>query len=219
MAKKYTQKYLVETGDNSNYVAITWMAGLYDFKIYHNETLVSSVASFKELAKGVELFSPELGNLYIKVLQKPLGFEVKLGDRYLEGSRIIAEEKLRAISSIFYVVGGLTLLTSFRIHFSENILLSIVNSLPTFVAIFYLFAGWKIRKGFIWPYIVGGVLFIAFTVLMILALGWPGIPSHVLRILFSGLILSHVKYIITLYKHRIAVKEMNPLSSADILDN
>ncbi len=218
--KIYLLKYYFDSEDQSNYIAVKWQTGLKEFFILHNKEEVERVSSFEKMSKGIEVFLPNEGYVFIRVVQKPLGFEVKLGDRYLVNSRILSEEKMTSISSIFYFVGVITIITNLRIDVSENILISFLSNLPLLVGFFYLFAGWKIKKGFIWPYVLGVIFFILSAIIVLLIFGWYGIFFHVLRLVFLILMFSHFKYILDLYKHRKSIKELRGSGgSEDILDD
>lgn len=146
---------------------------------------------------------------------------MKLGDRYLINSRIISEEKMSSISSIFYFVGVVTIITNLRINISQNVIITLLSNLPLFVGVFYLFAGWEIKKGFIWPYVLGLTLFILSAIIVMLIFGWYGVLLHLLRLVFLILMFSHFKYVLDLYRHRKSIDKTRKShsGSTDILDD
>jgi len=212
----FSLKYFFDN-DKTDVVTIKWSQGLQEFWIYHKNDLITKIEGSLKLREGILIDFPKAGPIFIRLVQKPLGFEVKTGERYLFGSRKISEEKLVAISQIFTVVGVITILTN--LNFAEIIsIIDLLDYLPLLVGIFYIVAAIYIRKGYLSLYIIGLILFTISSLIIVLLLGWAGILFHVLRLVFLILIISHIKYINDLQRHKKALEQLDQ-SNREILDD
>ncbi len=217
----YTKKYFFDP-EGQDYVNIKWDQGFFNFYIYHNQEKVATYQGADEMLKGVTIDFPNAGNVFIRMLTKPLGFEVKTGNRYLFHSRILAEEKLKTVSIIFYFVGLISMiLGSFAFFIDMYSWWDALLFIPFFMGVYYVLTGYFVRKGIIWMYYVGVAFFTFTTLLLLLSTGLGGIVVHVLRIIFLVLLFSHLKYILDLHRHRKALNFYNNRSklTEEIIDD
>lgn len=215
-SKVYVQHFFFDSL-KTDYVSIKWKAGLNEFFIYHKKNLIQKIEGNVSIKNGITVSFPEAGDVYIRLVTKPIGFEVRLGDRYLFQSRIIAKEKLTAISQIFVVTGILTI--GLNINFPAiNSSLDLLYYIPLTIGLFYIVASYFIKKGYLSLYVFGLVIFTFSTLLTILMLGWAGIVFHFVRVGLLIVIFSHVKYILALQKHEKSLKQLD-LTSNEILDD
>ena len=224
--KTYLQKFYFDK-EETNFIAVKWKTGFTEFEIYHNQELIKTLKGNSEIRKGIEFTTENSGNIFVKMLLKPLGFEVQSGDRYLFNSRIVAEQRLWKISTIFNVIGGIIALLFLiglsielynhgikRILHFESLYLISFYIIPSFI--FFVCAA-LVRKGYLLAFIAGLLIVSAIAIFFAyVEFYFVSIPF----ILFSFLILSQARYIFTLFKHRKALKSYNDrLSNTDVLDN
>jgi hypothetical protein len=214
--KVFVQQFFFDE-EQTDYVSVKWKSGLHEFYIYHKEKLIQKIEGRSNMNKGVFVEFPDAGNIFIRLVEKPLGFEVKQGDRYLFKSRILANEKLVAISQIFVFTGVINIFTN--LDFPEiRSLFNLIFYIPMTLGIFYIVAAYFIRKGYLSLYIIGLIIFTLSTLLSILVFGWAGLFFHVIRLVLLGIIFGHLQYILILQKHEKALLQLNRRSS-DLLDD
>ncbi len=222
--KTFVKHYYI-FADQTEKLTIKWKTGLSHFEVYHNDELLATYKGNIDIMKGVTIYSEKLGNVYVRMLQKPLGFEVKIGDRYLTNSRILAEERLTSVSAILYFTGVISFIFTIGIFFVDvdefnRNSFNILKFIFVAVSSFYILSGYLVRKGQIWSYFSVTALFTAVTFFYMFTIGWPLILLHVVRIVFLVIIISQVKYMLDLFKHRRAVKNMKGIyKNQDLLDN
>lgn len=214
--KIYSQQFFFDNLKTES-ITIKWVSGLKEFYIYFENKLLKKIEGVTPMKEGVVLELPAAGNIFVRLVLNPIGFEVKLGNRYLFNSRIIAEEKLLAISQILLVLGILTIGLNISILFINSIS-DLFQYLPLLFGVFYIVASIYIKKGYLWFYAFSTVFFTYSTMHAILYWGWDAVVIHYLRIGILALILHHLKYIKIVQKHYKAIKQMQS-TSADILDD
>ncbi len=221
--KNYKLTYFVK-GDESNPIIIRWQQGLTNFKASYHDDVFFESPNIGKLKTGVSIFHEKLGNVFIKLCSHPIGFEVKVGDLYLENSRILAKEALVTVSAIWMFIGILSTVGSLSFLFlpgvfSDSFGLTIFGVLMT-VSIFYIVSGTLIRKGHIWVYYVSLVMFACITLLYFVDLAVGNVIIICFRALIIGVVLRHFKNIQALFKHRKAVNKQKHLTNQeDLLDN
>jgi hypothetical protein len=222
--KTFVKHYFIADNQNDK-ITVKWKTGLSHFEVHHNDELLETFKGSAEIVKGVTIYSEKLGNIFVRMLQKPLGFEVKLGDRYITNSRIFAEERLTSVSAILYFIGVISFIFTIGVffisvdEFSRN-WFNIFKFVCVAISSFYILSGYLVRKGHIWAYFSATTLFSAITIFYIATIGWPLILLHTVRLSFLAIIISQIKHMIDLHKHNRAIRNLKGITkNQDLLDN
>lgn len=221
--KNYKLTYYSK-GDDSNPIVVRWQQGLTNFKVSYQNDIFFESPNIGNLRKGVSVFHEKLGNVFIRLCSHPIGFEVKVGDLYLENSRILAKEALISVSAIWMLIGILSTIGSLSFLFLPGMLnnsfgLAVFGFLLS-VSIFYIISGTLIRKGHIWAYFVSLGIFGCITLLYFVELDTASIVIICFRALIIGVVLRHFKNIQDLFRHRKALnKQKQLINNEELLDN
>ena len=189
--KRY-QLHYHRSNDPSESITISWEQGLQNFSAKYKGKEFYHSANVGGLNKGETVFHETLGNVWIRLCTRPIGFEVRVGDLFFEISRILAQEALGSVSAIWIFIGVISTLGSLGFAFLPGILNSSFGL------------------------IVMGVLF-AFSIFY---LADSSIVIIVMRVIVIGVVLSQFKNMMILNKHRAAKSKQKTLSSNEnLLDN
>jgi len=214
--KIYVRRYYIDE-DKRNEIAVKWKTGMNYFEIHENDNKLKELNGSSEILKGVLVDSKNYGTLFVKMVLKPHGFEVKTGDRYLFGSRIESEDKLVTTSTIFYIISflffaGFVLSGFFRENADPTSIDAIVFAS---LGVVYAVCGVFVRKGFLTAYVVGVVALLANIILQVIV---GSIPA--LLIVLLVIVALQTKNMIDLFKHRKALSQyLTKANHPDILDN
>jgi hypothetical protein len=220
--RRYKLEYFLKK-DKVDAISIYWEQGLQNFKAYYRNVLFFESKGIGELNKGVTVYHEELGNVFIRFCSRPIGFEVKVGDVYLENSRILAQEALSTISAIWIFVGVVSTLSTIGFAllpfvFFDTLALIILGLMFAF-SIFYVVAGLLIKKGMIWAYYTSLGIFTGMTLLYLVAFDFGNIPILVTRAIVILVVVRHFSSMRDLYRHYKAKRNQKGLKDLDtILD-
>lgn len=212
MKKTYSKQFFFDS-NQKDYILIKWTQGFSSFEIYHNDKKVKSLKGSSLIMKGLYINYEKSSVIWIRMLTKPLGFEVKSGDRYLFNSRILSKEKLKAVSTIFYALAGLIsaggiLFVSGGIK-TDNYTSLLWGAIFIIIGFCFIYSANKIKKGSFIFYFVAAIPFTIVIALHLLntAFSVDGFSTKQILIEISPLVLiySNLKHIINLNKHRIAL--------------
>lgn len=221
--KRYKLNYFFDE-DDTRLITVSWEQGLHNFIIkYNNETFFES-KGIGELNKGISIYNEQLGNVFVRLCSRPLGFEVKVGDLYLRNSRILAQEALSSVSAIWIFIGIISTLSTIGFMFLPGLYFDIISitviGLMLALSIFYIIAGVLIKKGKIWAFYSSLGLFSVMTLLYFITFDYANIPLLIIRIIAMVVVLRHFKSMRELHKHYRAKKNKLAMKQSDsILDN
>lgn len=221
--KRYQLRYLMPN-DKSRFIVISWEQGLCNFKaMYEGETFFEC-PTVNAMNKGVSVFHEKLGNVFIRICTQPIGFEVKVGDLYLDNSRILAQEDLSSISAIWIFLGIMSTLGSVGMIFMYSMFVTVLGSIIAIaffaISIFYIVAGALIKKGHIWAYYLAVGLFTGITLLYFFDLVGSNIPIIALRVGAIVVTIRSFKSMQDLSRHYKTKRNQTSLRNKDtLLDN
>lgn len=218
--KRYQLHYYSDT-EKTNIITISWEQGLHNFKIYHNKEIFYESKGASELNKGINLYHEKLGNVYIRLCTRPIGFEVKIGDMYIENSRILAQESLVTVAAIWFFIGVISTIGTIGLAMMDGIWYrtigaTIVSVLFVF-SLFYFISGFLIRKGHIWAYYAAVGLFGAITILYFSNFVSMNLPIIIFRGIIIFIVLRHFKDMRNLYRHYRAKRSKTTLKHQEAL--
>lgn len=220
--KRYQLSYYTDEL-RANSVEISWEQGLRNFKAYYQGEIFFESPTLGNLKSGVTVFHEKLGNVFIRFCTHPIGYEVKIGDRYLENSRIPAKESLQSISAVWIFIGVISTLGSLGFLMTPDLYFGLIETLVFGLmcsfSIFYIVAGILIKQGKLWSYFTSLVIFTAMTILYLLAFNFANIPILVIRVVVILITLRDFKDVMSLHKHNKIVKNRRSLNEHNsILD-
>lgn len=225
--KRYQLSYYLDE-DKTNVITISWEQGLQNVKAYYNKELFYESKTMAPLNKGESIYHEKLGNVFIRFCSRPIGFEVKVGDVYLENSRILAQEALVTVAAIWMFIGILSTLGTIGFALMDGVWYSTFGIALVFtffaVSIFYIVSGVLIRKGQIWAYYTAVGIFGAITLLYfgnLVSINIPLVSINIPIIVFRGIVifivLRHFKDMRDLYRHYKAKGSRKALKNQEAL--
>lgn len=214
--------YFDETRERT--ISIEYNKGCREVYISEDGEEIASFNSLKQLIKGAEIKTLKGENLYIKVYVGPFRWEVMIGNRYLINSYNNSSNSLKPISNLFYFLSGglsfLLLMSGLANGFDRILWFDLIMLINYAHIIFYLICGLILRKGKLWAYYAGTIIYFLNTAFILLGAFLNGsiggaVFIFIVRGIFLYFLLKAYKHVNTLRKHQ---KDIAKKSDSELLD-
>lgn len=207
---QYEKKYPI-THLKGEHVLLTWERGYYQTKLYYHDRLVAEVQNLGELKRGVKFNDNELGEIELKFSEKPINVDVIINGYHCSNNISHPKNKIKSISTFFYIIGSLSLVFFIASFLSINYT-SFSVFLDAFIITLYFVVAFHASKAKIWAVYTGFFLYLSMTFLVLFGLflevlngngivAFFSILGLLVRITLIILMLPYLKYASSLNKH------------------
>lgn len=167
----YAKKYPI-TQQPGEHLLIQWTRGYKQVEVYYQNELVGHADGAGRLKKGVRLVHPKLGNIDLRLSEKPMLLNVIIDGYHSPVNSTYPVKELIGLSAFFWMLLAFSFIAgALEIGLFLNIPPILVIVLPINVTLWviYLITALGVRKGKPWAYILGVSVFGIFSVLSLLA--------------------------------------------------
>lgn len=166
----YAKKYPI-TQQPGEHLLVQWTRGYKQVEVYYNKELIGTADGAGRLKKGVRIVHPKLGNIDLKLSEKPILLNVIIDGYHSPVNSTHPVKELIGLSAFFWMLLAFSFIAgALEIGLFLDYLPILIIVLPINVAlwIIYLITVLGVRKGKPWAYILGVSVFGLFSVLSLL---------------------------------------------------
>lgn len=221
----FAKKYPI-TQQPGEHVLVQWTRGYKQVEVYYKNELVGTADGAARLKKGVRLVHPTLGNIDLKLAEKPVVINVIVDGYHSPVNSIHPVKELIGLSAFFWMLLAFSFIAGaleIGLFMDFPPILIIVAPVNIALWIVYTISVLGVRKGKPWAYILGVSVFGLFTVLSLLVL-LSGVFGGVLSYMFEiirfgalGIFLYNLKTVNAAAKH-LKYGALQARASEDLLD-
>jgi hypothetical protein len=209
---------------HSREIKIQWKEDLSVVDIFDGDELIHQHEDIKQIKKGIVLPTPKGENLYLRLFENPVRWEVLFGEQYLINSYKPSLEALKGTSQIFYYVFLASLMyllvlvvPSYKLgQLDQALLLQPEMIIYYLLIILFYLCSILVKRGMIAWYFLGTSIYILDTIAVFLNtfiisdlpfemllksnMGYVIVALYIIRIVF-------VYYLIAAFKHVVAYRK------------
>lgn len=105
----YEKKYPI-TQQPGDYLFIQWERGYKYVEVFYRDRLVGSVSGAAKLRKGVRLQDETLGNIDLKLSEKPVVLDVVVDGYHSPVNQSHPKKELKRIAAFFWIISALSVI-------------------------------------------------------------------------------------------------------------
>lgn len=208
------------------HVLVQWTRGYKQVEVFYNNELVGTADGAGRLKKGVRLVHPKLGNIDLKLSEKPVVINVIVDGYHSPANNSHPVKELIGLSPFFWMLLAFSFIASaLEIGLFADYPPILVILVPMDVTIFvvYLIALIYVRKGKPWAYYMAISLFALMTILVLLVImsgmvwGVFTYGFEIIRFGALGVFLYNLKTVNAAAKH-LKYGTLQARASEDLLD-
>ena len=219
----FEKKYPI-TQQPGEFITVQWTRGFKEVELYFNKHLLGTIQGGSKLKKGVVLWGTVLGDIQLKLSEKPITLDVIVNGFHSPVNVSHPVKELKKSSSFFWIISAMSFIAgAIEIGMVSQLgfLLGIVLIINTVIFITYILAAVFVSKGKPWAFFLGTAVFGLFTLLNLWFIlggfvqGFLTYTFEVFRLAVFGILLYNLKTAISVRKHNAYLKSWN----SDLLDS
>jgi hypothetical protein len=214
----YEKKYPI-TQQPGDFILVQWERGYKYVEVFFKDRMIGSVEGAGKLRRGVVLQDEQLGNVELKLSEKPMILDVIIDGYHSPVNQMHPKKQLARLSAFFWIIMTFAvigaLLEGLSLGFAMDMSVgTIVTAINILIITAYIIAAIFVGKGQAWGYYMGFSVFSLLTVLTIISVLATNMSGAILiglliRFAFLGVLIYNMKTANSALKHARFGKNMN----------